>query len=190
MKILTKEEFLENKEFYLKEIKKGKIFIYPTDTIYGIGCIATNPESILKIRDIKKRDKKPLSIIIPNKKWIEENCEILGNKKYINKLPGPYTFIVKIKNGNVISKKEVIGDLDTIGVRIPNNWFSEFLCNNNIAFITTSVNISGEPPLTNISNLKDDIKERVDYIINEGVLGGKPSRVIDLTKREEEVIRE
>ncbi|MFH1290609.1 MAG: Sua5/YciO/YrdC/YwlC family protein, partial [Nanoarchaeota archaeon] len=53
MKILDKDQFLEQESFFLGEIKNGKIFIYPTDTIYGIGCIATNSEAIKKIRKIK-----------------------------------------------------------------------------------------------------------------------------------------
>ena len=99
MKTLTKKEFLQNQNFYLKQIQKGKIFIYPTDTIYGIGCITSNKKSVAKIRKIKQRNTKPFSIIIPNKKWIKENCITKPtHQEYINKLPGKYTFIFKLKN--------------------------------------------------------------------------------------------
>ncbi len=189
MKILNKKEFLKRKEFYLEEIKKGKIFIYPTDTIYGIGCIATNPKSILKIRKIKKRDEKPFSIIVPSKQWILENCDVAGKEECLKKLPGPYTLILKLKSKKVISKKETIGDLDTVGVRMPNHWFSEFLSNNRLLFLTTSVNTSGEPHLTKIKDLKEDLIKGADYAIDEGILNRKPSMIINLSQEKTKTIK-
>ena len=177
MKTLTKSEFLKNKDLYVKEIKKGKIFIYPTDTIYGIGCHALNGESIKRIRKLKKRDKKPFSIIV-NKKWIKDNCDI--EEKYLNMLPGPYTFIVKLKNKKSIAKQELVGDVNTIGIRIPDNWFTKFLNEFNLIFVTTSVNISGEPPLKDIK----DLKLSVDYVVDDGILNNKPSKIFNLVNNE------
>jgi L-threonylcarbamoyladenylate synthase len=186
MKILTKKQFLENKEFYIKEIISGKVFIYPTDTIYGIGCNATLSSKINKIKEIKQRENKPFSIIAPNKIWIKENCEI--QEKYLEKLPGPITLILKIKNKNCISK-EVNNSSNTLGVRIPNNWFSKIIKKANIPFITTSVNISGQKHITNIDELKTSIKNKVDYIINSGTLSGNPSTIIDLTSNKVKIIK-
>ena len=179
MKTITKKEFLEKSEFYLNEIKSGKIFIYPTDTIYGIGCNALNGSSIDKIREIKKRDSKPMSIIVPSINWIEKNCFVENNKE-LKKLPGPYTFIVELKNKDSVSKQELIGDLKGLGVRIPDNWFSKWISKNNLVFVTTSVNISGEPHLINPEELKEEIKDKVDYLISDGSLTGKSSTIIDL----------
>lgn len=186
MKTITKQGFLENSNFYLNEIKKGKIFIYPTDTIYGIGCDATNQKSINKIRKIKKRDTKPISIIVPSKNWIEENCRV-QNKKELNKLPGPYTFILTLKNQNSIAKEELVANLKAIGIRIPNNWFSKWLSKNNLTFVTTSVNLSGESHLVDPKELKQEIKNQVDYLINDNVLTENPSTIIDL--RNNEILR-
>jgi len=184
MKTITKKQFLQNQKFYIKKIKSGKIFIYPTDTIYGIGCIATDKKSIKKIREIKKRYEKPFSIIIPGKRWIKQNCKInLKHKKYLKYLPGRYTFIIELKNNKTVSTKEIIGDSKKIGIRIPNNWFAKFLMRNKFSFITTSVNYSGEPHITKISQIQDSIKKQVDYIINVGTLNNNPSRIIDLTKK-------
>ena len=63
---------------------KKEVFIYPTDTIYGIGCDATNSELVKQIRKIKQRDKKPLSVIAPSKKWILDNFKV--KKDLINNL--------------------------------------------------------------------------------------------------------
>lgn len=180
MKLITKKQLLENSRFYLNEILDGKIFIYPTDTIYGIGCIATNSESIKKIREIKQRDKKPFSIIVPNKKWIQDNC-LANHEEFLEKLPGKFTFIFKLINQEAVNKKELIGDLEAIGVRIPNHWFAEFLSLNNITFVTTSANISGQPAIKEISELDGEIKQKVDYIIDEGILDNSPSEIYNLS---------
>ena len=79
------------------QINLEKIYVYPTDTIYGIGCDATNDKLVLKIRSIKKRDEKPFSIIAPSKDWIKNNFEII-HPEYLDKLPGPYTLVMKPKN--------------------------------------------------------------------------------------------
>lgn len=179
MKIITKKEFLEKKDFYKLEILNGKIFIYPTDTIYGLGCDSLNFNSVQKIKEIKKRDTKPFSIIVPSKGWILENCQVHKNHKdWIKKLPEQYTFIFKLKNGK-----------GTIGIRMSKNWFSKFISEINICFITTSVNISGEKHLTKLEDLNDEIKKYVDYFIDDGELNGKPSMVVSLTEEKEKIIR-
>ena len=86
---------MENKKL-IKEIKAGKIFIYPTDTLYGIGCNAEDKEAVEKIREIKGRDNKPFSVIAPSFKWIEDNLIIDCNLKEY--LPGAYTIILKKKD--------------------------------------------------------------------------------------------
>ena len=71
MQIVTKEEFLGSKAFYLKRISGGAVFIYPTDTIYGIGCDATNDAAVKRIREIKHRSENPFSVAVPSKNWIK-----------------------------------------------------------------------------------------------------------------------
>ncbi len=161
----------------VKEIKKGKVFVYPTDTVYGLGCDATNDESVKRIRKIKK-SKKPFSVIA-SKEWIKENCEV----KDLSKLPGPYTFIVKMKK-QYVSKEVTEG---TLGVRIPDCDFTNLILESGKPFVTTSVNLTGEKNLVDIKDLKEDIKEKVDIVVDVGKLENKPSKVIGL---DGEVLRE
>ena len=187
MNILTKEEFLNKKKFFIKEIKSGKIFIYPTDTIYGIGCNATNEQAVDKIRNIKSRESKPLSVIAPNKKWIKNNCVINENTKlWLKKLPGPYTLILELKNKKAVAKN--VTSTNTLGVRIPKNWFSAIISKSNLPFITTSVNLSGQPHITSIPQLSQEIKNQVDYILEDGILNNPPSTIISLLDKEKEKI--
>lgn len=156
------------------KILNGKIFIYPTDTIYGLGCDATNIQSVEKIRLIKRRDKnKPLSLIAPSTNWIKKNLIVdIDLKKY---LPGPYTLILKKKNLNFLNH---VSKTDSLGIRIPKNKFTKIIQKSKVPFITTSVNVSGENPITDLSSLPKKIKELVDIIINQGPLTGKPSTLI------------
>src|SRR5271157_1357136 len=153
-----------------KEILAGKIFIYPTDTIYGIGCDAYNKKSVEKIREIKKRDQKPFSIIAPSIEWIKENCIVnIDLKKY---LPGAYTLILKKKEKDFLS---YVSEVETIGIRIPDNSFTKEIQESNVPFVTTSVNFSGEKPANKIEEITKEIIEEVDFVFNGGELTGKPS---------------
>ncbi|MFA6089109.1 MAG: L-threonylcarbamoyladenylate synthase [Candidatus Woesearchaeota archaeon] len=158
---------------------KNKVFIYPTDTIYGIGCDATNPKLVKKIRLIKQRDEKPFSIIAPNKKWIFDNFIVSKKAKLLidKKLPGKFTFILKVKDkkSTLIALKEIAGELDTVGVRIPKHWFSKDL---EVPIVTTSVNISGQPNMTSIEDCDKSILSAVDFVLYEGKKEGKPSILI------------
>lgn len=157
-----------------EQILQGKIFIYPTDTLYGIGCDATNKESVEKIKEIKSRDKdKPLSIIAPSKQWITENCIVdVDLDKY---LPGAYTLILKKKDPNFL---KWVSDNDSLGIRIPDNDFCKKVQQTGRPFITTTVNLSGKPFATKISDISQEIKEQVDHIMDIGELSGRPSTLI------------
>ena len=181
MKTLMKEEILGNKERFLKEIEKGAVFIHPTDTIYGIGCNATDSKCVEKIREIKKRQEMPFSIIAPSKNWIYGNCIVAGDaKEWIKKLPGPYTLILKLKNKKAIADNVNLG-AETIGVRIPKHWISKVVAEADIPVITTSVNKSGQDYMASIEDLDETMENVVDFVLYEGKKEGKPSKIIDLT---------
>jgi len=182
MKIIKKEEALQNKEAVINWIKNGKIFVYPTDTIYGIGCDGTNDESVKKIREIKKSDQA-FSVIAPSQQWILDNC-VVKDQEWLNKLPGPYTLILPLIAEGVSA--EVTAGKKTIGVRIPDHWFSEIVQEAGVPFVTTSANVHGQPFLTNIAELNKEVK--VDVIIDEGKKEGKPSTLVDLTGEEANII--
>lgn len=160
-----------------QEILAGKIFIYPTDTIYGLGCDAENQEAVNRIKEIKSRDKdKPLSIIAPSIKWIEDNFIMdVELNKY---LPGPYTIILKKENAEFL---KLVSSSDTLGIRIPSNKFTKEIQKAGVPFITTSVNLSGEPFALKIEDIKQEILNKIDFIIkadDEKELSGKPSTIV------------
>lgn len=162
-----------NQQELKKAILAGKIFIYPTDTVYGIGCSALNREAVEKIREIKKRDSKPFSVIAPSINWIQDNLLVNTNlKKY---LPGPYTIILKKKHPEFLAW---VSSTESLGVRIPDSEFTRKIQKTGIPFITTSVNFSGEKPAGKISEIPEEIKSKVNFVIDKGKLSGKPSALI------------
>ncbi len=182
-RILNKDEFLLKQEKYKQELE-DKVFVYPTDTIYGLGCNATDKEAVKKIRGLKERHNRPFSIIAPSIEWIKENCVVPKEaKKWLKKLPGPYTLILKLKKPEKIPKV-VNSGLNTVGVRIPNNWFFDFVNKAEYPVVTTSANKIGQNHMTSIDNLHTEIKNEVDYIIYEGEIEGKPSKIIRFDKPE------
>ncbi len=163
-------------ENHIDQIKQGKIFIYPTDTIYGLGCDATNEESVEKIKKIKERDRdKPLSIIAPSFEWINQNCHVDVDADLHKYLPGPYTIILKKKDPDFLKH---ISSTDTIGIRIPDCDFTKQIQEAGVPFISTSVNLSGQPFAKSVNEISQEIKSNVDVIVDEGELNGKPSTLI------------
>ena len=176
-------EVLENKDEIPFEIECGAVFIYPTDTVYGLGCNGLDSFAVGRIRRIKG-SKKPFSIIAPSLKWIRENCFVeKRDEKYLKKFPGKYTLIFRLKNKAAICR-EVNLNLQTIGIRIPKHSISKLVSELGFPILTTSVNISGEKFLTELSELGKRMEKQIDFAIDAGALKGKPSRIIDtLTKK-------
>lgn len=180
MDVFSKESFLRDLDSFINRIKSGEVFIYPTDTVYGIGCDATNSGSVNRIKEIKKRAPgKFFSVIAPGEGWIYDNFEV-NNKSWIDKLPDAYTFILKLKNKDCVCS-EVNESKDTLGVRIPKHWFSGFVEMLRLPVVSTSANISGEGVMTCLDDLDEDLKDKVDFFIDDGTKGNKPSTMVDLT---------
>ncbi len=183
--ILSKDLFIEKKESYLKQIKKGAVFIYPTDTIYGIGCNALDDSAVKRIRKLKKRPKKPFSVIAPSKKWITDNCKV--RPEQLDRLPGPYTYVLEVKSRAVSERVNPGSEL--LGVRIPKNWFTEIVKVLGLPVVTTSVNITGKDHMTSLQDLDEEFKNSVDFIIYDGKKEGNPSTIFKINNNRTQIIK-
>ncbi|MDD5022775.1 MAG: L-threonylcarbamoyladenylate synthase [Candidatus ainarchaeum sp.] len=181
MKIIKLSENFESAvEKTAEAINKGKIVVYPTDTVYGIGGNALDKKVVDRIYLIKKREKKcPLSVIIKDLKMIEEYCKI-GKKesKEIKKyFPGPYTLLVKR------SKKKIpVTKTERLGIRVPEYRFiQEVMKKITVPLITTSANISGKESPVSFTQLSKEIVKKADLVIDGGETKYKcPSNIIDI----------
>ena len=188
METITKEEFLLGRIKYFRLISHGAVFIHPTDTIYGIGCDATNEAAVQRIRAIKKRSGLAFSVIAPSKRWIFENCDVtLVGEKWIDRLPGPFTLIFRLKNSSAVAAAVNLKGA-TLGIRIPRHWVSEVVAELGIPVVSTSANLSGAPYMSTLDNLEDSVRHKVDFIIYEGEKPGRPSTIVKLFEKEVEVV--
>ncbi len=188
MEIINRQELCLRKHEFFSRILSGGIFIHPTDTIYGIGCDATNTEAVEKLRLIKQRSSMPFSIIAPSKKWIVDNC-IVGRiaLEWLERLPGPYTLLLRLGNPQAVSP-EVNLSGETIGVRIPKHWFSKVVEALDRPMVTTSANISGSNFMTSTDDLDSRIAMKMDFAIYEGEIKGKPSTIVNLINENVRII--
>ena len=189
MEELTPHDLELRKEELINRIKNGAVFIHPTDTIYGLGCDASNEEAIKKIRKLKNRQKTPFSVWVPSRRWIEKNCQPSKElDKWLLELPGAYTLILKLNNKDAVSSNINPGN-QTLGVRMPDHWFRKFIQELDFPIVTTSANKTGRGFMTSLTDLDPEIKNEVDFIIYEGEKKAKPSKLIDLTGEEKVIER-
>jgi tRNA threonylcarbamoyl adenosine modification protein (Sua5/YciO/YrdC/YwlC family) len=170
-----------------KAIREGGILVYPTDTLYGIGCNAFKKESVEKIAKAKERgEEKAFSVIAPSKGWITENTRITAdNAKFVDSLlPGPYTVVLKSK----IDIPLVTAD-GKIGIRIPKNEFCDFIRSQGVPFVTTSVNLSTTGPARSMKEVPEKIAQITDYAIDAGQLSDISSRIFDISGKELVILR-
>lgn len=160
------ESYLEEIKTVVKLLKEGKVILYPTDTIWGIGCDATNPEAVKRIYEIKKRiDSKSMLVLldVPEKisLYVREVPEIAWD--IIDCADEPLTIIYP---GAIRLASNLVAEDGSIGIRVTKEQFSKDLIYRfNKPIVSTSANISGEPSPTCFADISDEIKTSVDYVI-------------------------
>ena len=146
----------------IQVLKDGGIILYPTDTIWGIGCDATNENAVANIFKIKKRmDNKALISLVANKKQLKN---ITGNIPNLDITSSPTTIIYPSAVG--LSKK-LLGNNGSAAIRIvQDNFCKKLIQQFKKAIVSTSANISGSTSPKKFSEITEEIKNNVDYIVN------------------------
>lgn len=173
-------------------INNGGIVIFPTDTVYGIASNIDDEKAISKLFELKERnDNKPICVLTSSVNKIEKVAYIKNKElELITKyMPGALTIILDKKED--ISNR-LTSNLQTIGVRIPNNEIAlNILKNIEKPLATTSANLSGNQPATKIEELVDEFNGKVDIIIDGGITDLKQSStIIKVENNEIKVLRE
>ena len=176
-------------------LKNGGIIIYPTDSVYGLGCDINNPKAIDKVAKIKgiKLQKAHFSFICNDLSQLSEYAQPISNEvfKLLKKnLPGPFTFIL---NANNMVPKIFKSKKKTIGIRIPdNNILLEIVKYLGRPVMTTSIRDDDEiiEYSTDPELIHDKYKNKVDIVINGGFGNNEASTVLDCTLGKPEIIRQ
>ena len=166
-------------------LKNGSVIIYPTDTVWGIGCDPFNQKSVNNLFKIKGKKEEGLSILINNKELISKYCLITSkDKKIINKIfPGPVTVILKSK----VNFAKGVARNGNIAIRIPNNETSISLAKEN-PIITTSANMHGMDVVKNMNEAREIFGNSCIYLNGEKPIGIE-STIINLTENNPKVVR-
>ncbi|HOO91659.1 MAG TPA: L-threonylcarbamoyladenylate synthase [Syntrophales bacterium] len=170
-------------------LSDGGIIVYPTDTVYGLGCCITNKKGIDRINAIKA-SVKPRSIMFSDIKNMSMYAKISNETFRVlrNLLPGPYTIILPATR---LVPRLLQSNRKSIGVRIPDHWFCKAIVDEiGEPIITTSVPLSHERLHIDPLEIENDLGHRVDVIVDSGILPDIPSTIISLETDIPEVIRE
>ena len=172
-----------------KAINDGAIVVFPTDTVYGLGCNPYNHEAVLSLYEIKKREKtKPFPVIGYSKKEVEAIAEFNPlEKKIAEKFwPGPITMLLKVKD------KEIQKSLDLgrkIAVRVPNNQCVLALLKECKLLIGTSANISGTTPFNDPNECSKNLSG-YDLLIDGGIISSQgESTIVEIENNNVKVLR-
>jgi len=173
-------------------LKQGAIMVYPTETLYGLGCDAYNENAYNKLLEAKKRpSKKTMLLLISSLKMA---LNLANNKQKILRIianqfwPGPLTVLIEAKP-NV--PPWITNEENKIAFRISNNKFTQLLIKKlNSPIISTSANISGSKPSNTISEAIEQFSDKVDIYIDAGKLESPPSTIIDISQLPAKIIRE
>lgn len=171
-------------------LREGGIVAYPTDTAYGMGCDLFNKRSIEKVYDLKKRSKsQPFSFICADLSDIS-NYAVVTNYSYkIMKrlLPGPYTFIL---GASRLVPKILLPKRKEVGIRIPDNNICLALVREfGSPIISTTVKSRSDEIITDPDIIEEEFGNRIDLIIDGGILPPELSTVVNLTDDNTEIVR-
>lgn len=168
----------------IEVLKDGGIILYPTDTIWGIGCDATNPEAVAKVYELKKRaDSKSMLVLLDNINYLQRYVEEVPEMAYdlIEYSDKPMTIIYPQAKGLA---KNLIAEDGSVGIRITEERFSaELILRFKKPIVSTSANISGQNSPLCFAQISKEIIDGVDYVVgyrqNE-TANPKPSSIIKL----------
>lgn len=165
-------------------LRQGGVILYPTDTVWGIGCDATNSEAVRRVYEIKRRvDSKALIVLTDAMSKVEF---------YVDEIPDIAWDLVELSDkpltiiypGGRNLAPELLGEDGSVGIRVTKEPFSRALCQRfRKAIVSTSANISGMPSPGTFGEISDEIRNAVDYIVasrREEKTASKPSGIIKL----------
>lgn len=173
-------------------MRAGGIILYPTDTIWGIGCDATDPEAVKRVYNLKKRvDNKAMLVLVDSPAKLNACMEQVPDIAWdlIEIADRPLTIIYPNARNLAVN---LLGNDGSVGIRVTNEEFSRKLCERfRKPVVSTSANLSGQPSPATFAEIPVEIKQGVDYIVNyrqNDPAKAKPSGILKLSVNGEVVV--
>jgi L-threonylcarbamoyladenylate synthase len=173
-------------------IRKGGTVAFPTETVYGLGADALNPQAVIEIFKAKKRPPdNPIIVHISSTDWVERLAKEVPEKAWILNArfwPGPLTMVLKASD---IVSRATTGGLDTVAVRMPSHRVASALIRESgVPIAAPSANLAGRPSPTTAEHVINDLAGRIDLILDAGPTNvGVESTVVDLTRDPPMILR-
>lgn len=184
--VFIHQEMIEDIKKACQVMNEGGVILYPTDTIWGIGCDATNEEAVRRVYQIKQRsDSKAMLVLVDSPVKVDFYVQDVPEVAWdlIEVADKPLTIIY---SGARNLASNLIAEDGSVGIRVTNEEFSKRLCQQfRKAIVSTSANISGQPSPANYSEITEELKSMVDYVVGyrqEEIGHPKPSSIIKLDK--------
>lgn len=178
------KQMIEDIKKACEVLRAGGLILYPTDTIWGIGCDATNEEAVKKVYELKKRsDNKAMLVLTDSPVKLETYVSEIPDIAWdlIEVADKPLTIIYS--NAKNLANN-LLGEDGSVGIRVTNEEFSRRLCESfRKPLVSTSANVSGEPSPANFSEISEEVKNGVDYIVGyrqDDMQKASPSNIIKL----------
>ncbi len=194
-KYIDFKEFVDTEKlkFVANEMRNGKIVVFPTETVYGIGTNGLNEASVQKLYEIRNRPTtKPISLLVSDISMAQKYTKSISDIEYkiMNAFfPGPLTIVLK--------KAAIVPNITTansefVGIRMPENDIARNLVSYaGVPIATPSANIAGHPSGTNIKSIMNDFSNTVDYFIDSGESKiGQASTVVKVEDSVPVILRE
>lgn len=179
----------------VKVLREGGVILYPTDTVWGIGCDATNEKAVARVFEIKRRSEAKSLVLLA--------CDLDMVAKYIKEIPSIAIDLVEVNDapmtiiypGAQYLAPNAVAEDGSVGIRIPlvpeeeagslkgADFTRELVRRLRKPLVSTSANISGEPTPANFSEISEEIKSAMDYVVPKNVDNGstgRPSQIIKL----------
>ncbi len=161
------DKFTEEINACLKVLEEGGLILYPTDTVWGIGCDATNEEAVRKVYTLKNRDdSKALICLVANDAMLERHIDKVPELAYdIMDLSTKPTTVIYDRPKSVA--KNLIAEDNTLAIRVASDKFCKYLINKfRKPVVSTSANVSDEPSPKGFHEISESILKGVDYVVN------------------------
>lgn len=184
--VFIHQEMIEDIKKACQVMREGGVILYPTDTIWGIGCDATNEDAVRRVYEIKQRaDSKAMLVLVDSSVKVDFYVQDVPEVAWdlIEVADKPLTIIY---SGARNLASNLLAEDGSVGIRVTNEDFSKRLCQQfRKAIVSTSANISGQPSPKNFSEISEEVKNAVDYIVGyrqDEMDNPKPSSIIKLDK--------